>query len=162
MRRAVTRAVVSATAILTIAAGSLLGSGAGAGFAAAQPATAEAPTASSGGGASVLLSENFGLTIPEGMSVQCFVRDRGFNPGAIDGVLGANSWRAWQGYLNRRGYNAGAVDGIPGPNTVRALQRFLVHDYHLDTGGIDGIAGTRTRAAWKTFARLPYNDHTWC
>ncbi|WP_405608211.1 peptidoglycan-binding protein [Streptomyces sp. NBC_01508] len=46
----------------------------------------------------------------------------------------------------------------PGPNTIRALQRFLV-DWGYSTGGIDGIAGDRTKAAWKAFSR---RGGGWC
>ncbi|MFD9822898.1 peptidoglycan-binding domain-containing protein [Streptomyces violascens] len=107
---------------------------------------------------------NLGLSISEGKSVQCYVRDAAplgrYNPGTIDGQLGPNSWRAWQLFLNDRGFNAGTVDGQVGPNTIRGLQRFLVA-IGYDTGGIDGIAGPKTRAAWKAFSHLG-NGGTWC
>jgi hypothetical protein len=150
---------VSATAIVSIAAGSLVG--ANVGFAAPQPTAIGTLTA---GDVSVLAVNNLGLTTSEAKSVQCYVRDaapRGkFNPGAIDGQLGTTSWKAWQLFLNDRGYQAGTVDGDVGPNTIRALQRFLVA-IGYDTGGIDGVAGTKTRAAWKSFSRLP-GDGSWC
>lgn len=101
---------------------------------------------------------NLGLTTTEAKSVQCYVRDAGFSPGAIDGQLGSNSWKAWQRFLNDRGFNAGTVDGSVGPNTIRGLQRFLTY-IGYDTGGIDGIAGTKTRAAWKAFSHL---GGGWC
>ncbi|MFF3109006.1 peptidoglycan-binding protein [Kitasatospora sp. NPDC057904] len=101
---------------------------------------------------------NLGLSTSEAQSVQCYVRDAGFDPGAIDGQLGGGSWRAWQSLLNARGYNAGAVDGQVGPNTISGLQRFLVA-LSYDTGGIDGDAGPKTRAAWKAFAN---RWGTWC
>ncbi|MER6363229.1 peptidoglycan-binding domain-containing protein [Kitasatospora sp. NPDC001527] len=106
--------------------------------------------------AGVRAVNNLGLNTAEGKSVQCFVRDSGYDPGTIDGQLGANSWRAWQSYLNDQGYDAGTVDGAVGPNTIRALQRFLT-ELGYDTGGIDGIAGSKTKAAWKAFAQLG-----WC
>ncbi|WP_043262914.1 hypothetical protein [Streptomyces sp. CT34] len=102
---------------------------------------------------------NLGLTTDEAKSVQCYVRDAGFNPGAVDGQLGSNSWKAWQGFLNNRGFHAGTADGIVGPNTIRGLQSFLVY-LGYDTGGVDGIAGTRTRAAWQAFSHL--NGGSWC
>jgi peptidoglycan hydrolase-like protein with peptidoglycan-binding domain len=105
---------------------------------------------------------NLGLNTTEAKSVQCYVRDAvpvgKYNPGAIDGQLGTNSWKAWQRFLNDRGYNAGTVDGDVGPNTIRGLQRFLVA-IGYDTGGIDGVAGTKTRAAWKAFSNL---GGGWC
>jgi peptidoglycan hydrolase-like protein with peptidoglycan-binding domain len=160
MRRAVTRTAVSAAAIISIAAGSL--AGASTGFAASQPAAVKISATT--GNVSILAVNNLGLSISEGKSVQCYVRDaspRGrYNPGTIDGQLGTNSWKAWQLFLNDRGYNAGTVDGAVGPNTIRALQKFLV-DIGYDTGGIDGVAGTKTRAAWKAFSHLP-SDGSWC
>ncbi|MGI5144353.1 peptidoglycan-binding domain-containing protein [Streptomyces sp. CA-106110] len=33
------------------------------------------------------------------------------------------------------------------------MQRFLI-DIGYDTGGVDGVAGTKTRAAWKAFSHL--------
>ncbi|UNO38670.1 peptidoglycan-binding domain-containing protein [Streptomyces sp. MST-110588] len=116
------------------------------------------------GSSTVQAVNNLGLSTSEGKSVQCYVRDaapRGrYNPGAIDGQLGTNSWKAWQLFLNDRGYNAGTVDGQVGPNTIRGLQRFLVY-IGYDTGGIDGVAGTKTRAAWKAFSHLG-DGGTWC
>ena len=112
--------------------------------------------------ATIQAVNNLGLNTAEAKSVQCYVRDAvpvgKYNPGAIDGQLGTNSWKAWQRFLNDRGYNAGTVDGDVGPNTIRGLQRFLV-DIGYDTGGIDGVAGTKTRAAWKAFANL---GGGWC
>ncbi|MCS0637979.1 peptidoglycan-binding protein [Streptomyces sp. LP05-1] len=102
---------------------------------------------------------NLGLSTSEAKSVQCYVRDAGFNPGAIDGQLGSGSWRAWQSFLNDRGFNAGTVDGQVGPNTIRGLQRFLVY-LGYDTGGIDGVAGAKTKAAWKAFSYL--EGGSWC
>ncbi|WHM40954.1 peptidoglycan-binding protein [Streptomyces sp. BPTC-684] len=132
-------------------------------LAGATAATA-APARQPSGTIAIQAVNNLGLSISEGKSVQCYVRDtspRGrYNPGAIDGQLGTNSWKAWQLFLNDRGYNAGTVDGQVGPNTIRGLQRFLV-DIGYDTGGIDGVAGPKTRAAWKAFSHLP-NDGSWC
>ncbi|MFJ9775769.1 peptidoglycan-binding protein [Kitasatospora sp. NPDC101157] len=108
--------------------------------------------------ANIQAVNNLGLSTSEGRSVQCYVRDSGYDPGTIDGQLGPNSWKAWQRFLNDSGYNAGSVDGQVGPHTIRALQSFLV-DWGYDTGGIDGDAGPKTRAAWKAFAD---NGGGWC
>ncbi|MER6379509.1 peptidoglycan-binding domain-containing protein [Streptomyces sp. NPDC001118] len=151
--RAVSRALVSATAVVGIAVGSL--AGAGAAFAAPQPAIGAAVSTRA---VSAQAVENLGLSTTEGKSVQCYVRDAGFSPGAIDGQLGSNSWKAWQSFLNDRGFNAGTVDGSVGPNTIRGLQRFLAA-LGYDTGGIDGVAGPKTRAAWKAFSHL---GGGWC
>jgi peptidoglycan hydrolase-like protein with peptidoglycan-binding domain len=102
--------------------------------------------------------QNFGLNTAEAKSVQCYVRDAGYNPGTIDGQLGTNSWKAWQGFLNALGYNAGTVDGDPGPNTIKALQRFLNY-VGYDTGGVDGDFGSKTTAAWIAFSNL---GGGWC
>ncbi|MCC2274374.1 peptidoglycan-binding protein [Streptomyces sp. ET3-23] len=101
---------------------------------------------------------NLGLNTSEAKSVQCYVRDSGYDPGTIDGQLGSNSWRAWQNLLNADGFNAGTADGIVGPNTISGLQRFLA-SFGLDTGGIDGVAGPKTRAAWASFANA---RGSWC
>ncbi|GHF32553.1 hypothetical protein GCM10010218_12000 [Streptomyces mashuensis] len=135
----------------------LTGALAGATAAAAAPAQ-QTPTRT----VTIQAVNNLGLSISEGKSVQCYVRDaapRGkYNPGAIDGQLGEKSWKAWQLFLNDRNYNAGTVDGDVGGNTIRALQRFLV-DLGYDTGGVDGQAGSKTRAAWKAFSHL---GGGWC
>ena len=150
---ALARTLVSAAAVVGLAAGGL--ATAGTSFAApAQPAAARTVT--------IQAVNNLGLNTAEGKSVQCYVRDATpagkFDPGTIDGQLGTKSWKAWQAFLNDRGFNAGTVDGDVGPNTIRGLQRFLVH-IGYDTGGIDGDAGPKTRAAWKAFANL---GGGWC
>ena len=84
----------------------------------------------------------------------------------VDGVLGRNTWKAWQEILKaKHGYrgiidgkpgkmtweavqrSCGAtVDGIPGPNTRKAVQRLLknIREYG---GSIDGIWGKGTISA---------------
>ncbi|MEU1784284.1 MULTISPECIES: peptidoglycan-binding domain-containing protein [Streptomyces] len=105
---------------------------------------------------------NLGLSTSEGKSVQCYVRDAGFDPGTIDGRLGTNSWIAWQNFLNDRGFPAGTADGIVGPKTISGLQSFLVK-LGYDTGGVDGVAGPKTRDAWKKFSHLGQGgDGSWC
>lgn len=42
-----------------------------------------------------------------------------------DGLMGYNTIKAMQTWLNKRGYNAGAVDGYMGKNTVSAWQKYL-------------------------------------
>ncbi len=144
---ALTRTVVSLTAVLGLAAGTV--AAAGTGFAASQPAAKPAVSAQD---VSVLAVNNLGLNTARAKNWQCWLRDRGYNPGTIDGQLGTNSWKAAQRLLNARGHNAGDVDGAVGPNTIRALQKYLntfgdIFGYHLD---VDGIAGPETRSAfWK-------------
>ncbi|MEU8579487.1 peptidoglycan-binding domain-containing protein [Streptomyces abikoensis] len=105
---------------------------------------------------------NLGLSTSEGKSVQCYVRDAGFDPKTIDGQLGSNSWIAWQNFLNSRGFPAGTADGIVGPKTISGLQSFLVK-LGYDTGGVDGVAGPKTREAWKQFSHLGQGgDGSWC
>ncbi|MFE6625475.1 peptidoglycan-binding protein [Streptomyces sp. NPDC008086] len=144
---ALTRTVVSLTAVLGLAAGTV--AAAGTGFAAAQPAAKPAVSAQD---VSVLAVNNLGLNTARAKNWQCWLRDRGYNPGTIDGQLGSNSWKAAQRFLNARGHDAGTVDGVVGPDTIRALQRYLnlfgdIFGYHLD---VDGVAGPETRSAfWK-------------
>lgn len=144
MRPAASRMLVSATAIVGIAVGSL--AGATAGFAAAQPtATPVASTQK----VSVLAVNNLGLNTARAKNWQCWLRDEGYNPGSIDGQLGPNSWKAAQRMFNDLGLGAGTVDGDVGPNTTRALQRYLnLFGYNL---GVDGQAGPKTRAAFWDF-----------
>ncbi|KUN93675.1 peptidoglycan-binding domain-containing protein [Streptomyces caeruleatus] len=139
-----TRTLVSVSAVVGLAAGGL--ATAGTSFAAqdAKPAVKSEVT--------ILAVNNLGLNTERAKNWQCWLRDRGYSPGTIDGQLGTNSWKAAQRFLNARGHNAGTVDGIVGPDTIRALQRYLnlfgdIFDYHLD---VDGVAGPATRSAfWK-------------
>ncbi|MFE2296391.1 peptidoglycan-binding protein [Streptomyces sp. NPDC059452] len=133
------RTVVSGVAVAGIAVGTL----AGASAAAAAPVnTAPAVTAEIAPQA----VENLGLSVRQAKGLQHRLQVVGHNPGAIDGYLGTNSWKALQRSLRTHGYT-GAIDGIVGPNTIRALQRALKEDFGY-TGAIDGIAGSGTRAAF--------------
>lgn len=116
--------------------------GAGASFAASQPAaTSQTIT--------IKAVNNLGLNTERAKNWQCWLRDTGYSPGAIDGELGTNSWKAAQRGFNDLGLNAGTVDGDVGPNTTKALQRCLnIFGYGLD---VDGRAGPKTRAAFWAF-----------
>ncbi|GAA2277966.1 hypothetical protein GCM10010145_58760 [Streptomyces ruber] len=142
MRPAFTRTLVSATAVIGIAAGSL--AGASAGFAAPRPAAAPAVSSQD---PTVLAVNNLGLSVSQAKRWQCFLRSYDFNPGTIDGQLGTNSWKAAQRFFNYYDLyvnRALTVDGIVGPETIKALQNFL---------GVatDGIAGPDTRTAFADF-----------
>ncbi|MET9566262.1 MULTISPECIES: peptidoglycan-binding domain-containing protein [Streptomyces] len=145
--RALTKALVSATAAVGIAAGGL--ATAGTAMAAPAPAQQQAVTGEIG----TLAVNNLGLTTTQAKRWQCYLRDWNFNPGTIDGQLGTNSWKAAQRFFNYYGYNgdvALVVDGDVGPATIRALQRFLnARGYGLD---VDGIAGPKTKDAFADFA----------
>ncbi|MFF3752405.1 peptidoglycan-binding protein [Streptomyces sp. NPDC002018] len=144
MRSALTRTLVSVTAIVGITAGSL--AGASASFAAPQPAATSVVSTQD---VSVLAVNNLGLNTARAKNWQCWLRDTGYNPGTIDGELGTNSWKAAQRKFNDLGLNAGTVDGEVGPNTIRALQRYLnIFDYGLE---VDGDAGSLTRDAFWDF-----------
>jgi lysozyme family protein len=141
---AVTRTVVSLTAVVWIAAGTL----AGAGAATAEPVSKPAVSSQD---VSVLAVNNLGLTTAEAKKVQNWLKQYWGYTGAIDGQLGTNSWKAFQRCLKQYwGYND-AIDGIVGPNTIKALQRLLKDSWGY-TGAIDGIAGAGTKAAFKRFA----------
>ncbi|MEV8315030.1 peptidoglycan-binding domain-containing protein [Streptomyces sp. NPDC059900] len=142
MRSALMRTLVSATAVIGIATGSL--AGAGASLAAPQPG---ARTAAATQEVSVLAVNNLGLSTWQAQQWQCFLDDQGFDPGTIDGKLGTSSWRAAQKAFNAWQLEAGRVDGIVGPDTIKALQRFLGVP-------VDGIAGPQTKKAFKDFANL--------
>eukprot|EP01032_Pedospumella_encystans_P025916 gene25916-29276_t len=67
--------------------------------------------------------------------------------GAINGILGPNSWAGTQRGLRDYGYN-GADNGIPGVNTYMAMQR-LAAKYGY-TGAVNGILGPNS---YKGLAR---------
>jgi peptidoglycan hydrolase-like protein with peptidoglycan-binding domain len=140
--RALTRTLVGVTAAVGIASGVLAGTG----TAFADSAPAQRQTVSSE--AATLAVNNLGLNTARAKNWQCFLRNTGYNPGAIDGQLGTNSWKAAQRKFNDLGLNAGPVDGVVGTNTIKALQRYLnIFGYNL---AVDGVAGPATRAAfWK-------------
>jgi peptidoglycan hydrolase-like protein with peptidoglycan-binding domain len=143
--RTVARTLVSVTAAIGIGAGGL--AGASASIASPQPAATAAVNAEV---VSTLAVNNLGLSAGQAKNWQCYLKSRKFNPGAIDGQLGTNSWTAAQKMFNSMGFNAGPEDGIVGPQTIRALQGFLnTYGHGLD---IDGIAGAETRAAFAHFA----------
>ncbi|MEU9856297.1 peptidoglycan-binding domain-containing protein [Streptomyces sp. NPDC047974] len=141
----VTRALVSATAIAGLAAGTL--ATAGTSFAAPQQAPRQAASTGSFG---VLATNNLGLTSEQAKGIQRWVRGWGYE-GAIDGLLGTNSWKAIQNYLAKDWDYNDPIDGIVGPDTIKALQRFLA-EHSGYKGPIDGIAGPGTRAAWANWA----------
>ncbi|MEU6545978.1 peptidoglycan-binding domain-containing protein [Streptomyces sp. NPDC046859] len=137
-----TRTLVSVTAVVGLAAGSL----ATAGTSFAAPDTQPAVSADAG----VLAVNNLGLSTAEAKKVQGWLKEYWGYTGAIDGELGTNSWKAFQRCLKEYWGYTGAIDGIVGSGTIKALQRLLQHWGY--TGAIDGIAGSGTRAAFKTFA----------
>ena len=44
---------------------------------------------------------------------------------SVDGLMGPQTVRCLQAWLNDRGYLCGEVDGVLGPNTAKAVQRSL-------------------------------------
>ncbi|MFE5894028.1 peptidoglycan-binding protein [Streptomyces sp. NPDC002285] len=137
-----TRTLVSVSAVIGLAAGSL----ATAGTSFAAPDTQPAVSSE----VSVLAVNNLGLTAAEAKKVQGWLKQYWGYTGAIDGQLGTNSWKAFQRCLKEYWGYTGAIDGIVGSGTIKALQRLLQHYGY--TGAIDGIAGSGTRAAFKNFA----------
>lgn len=53
-----------------------------------------------------------------GKSIQILLRDAGFNPGKVDGILGGNTKKAVKAFQQANGLSA---DGIAGPNTIAKL-----------------------------------------
>lgn len=138
---------MSVTAVVGITAGGL--ATASASVAASQPASKPAVSAQT---ASILATQNFGLSSQQAKNVQCFMRDAPASyTGAIDGLLGTNSWKAMQRHLKAYWNYTDSIDGDPGPNTIKALQRMLAFGWGY-TSGIDGVAGSGTRAAFARFA----------
>ncbi|MER5227898.1 peptidoglycan-binding domain-containing protein [Streptomyces flaveus] len=155
--RALTKALVSVTAAVGIAAGGL----ATAATATAAPAPAQQQTVT--GDVGTLAVVNLGLSTTRAKHWQCYLRNVGaaYNPGTIDGQLGTNSWKAAQRLFRDLGYYNDSIDGIVGPNTIKGLQRFLnwIGDY---TGGnynlaVDGVAGPATKDAF-----WDYNGPNFC
>jgi hypothetical protein len=149
--RALTKALVSVTAAVGIAAGGL----ATAGTAMAAPASAQQQAVSAE--VAPLAVVNLGLNTTRAKHWQCYLRnvDTKYNPGTIDGQLGTNSWKAAQRLFKDLGYYDDSIDGIVGPNTIKGLQRFL-NWIGQHTGGnynlaVDGVAGPATKAAFWHF-----------
>ncbi|MFF1507933.1 peptidoglycan-binding protein [Streptomyces sp. NPDC058326] len=140
-----TRSIVSATAVVGLAIGTL--AGAGTSFAASEPA---AQPAVSAGAFGTLATNNLGLDSARAKQLQRWLDLHYDYKGNIDGLLGTESWKAMQRHLEAAWDYNDAIDGIAGPNTIKALQRSL-RGYGYD-GPIDGIAGPGTRAAFATFA----------
>ena len=55
--------------------------------------------------------------------LQIYLKNKGYNPGDIDGLCGKQTVIALQKFL--ASYGAGTADGIMGPNTAKAFQKFL-------------------------------------
>ncbi|MFJ8634749.1 peptidoglycan-binding protein [Streptomyces sp. NPDC093568] len=145
--RALTKTLVSLTAAVGIAAGSL--AGAGAAFADSAQGTKPSVSAEA---AVPLAVNNLGLSSQQAKNTQCFLRTAPASyTGAIDGLLGTNSWKAMQRWLREYWDYNDSIDGIVGPNTIKALQRMLKHAWGY-TGAIDGIAGSGTKGAFQRFA----------
>lgn len=142
--RALTKTLVSVTAAVGIAAGSLVG----AGTAFADSAQAQQQVVSSE--VAPLAVNNLGLNTARAKNWQNCLNAWGFNAGTEDGQLGTNSWKAAQRMLNAWGYNAGTEDGIVGTKTITALQKFL-NAVGENAGTPDGIAGPQTRAAFWNY-----------
>ncbi|MCX4882708.1 peptidoglycan-binding domain-containing protein [Streptomyces sp. NBC_00847] len=140
---ALARTLVSAAAVIGLAAGGLATTGTS--FAASAPGAGARS-------ASILATQNFGLSSQQAKNMQCFLRTAPASyTGAIDGQLGTNSWKAFQRWLREYWDYNDSIDGDPGPNTIRALQRELAFGWGY-TGAIDGIAGSGTKAAFKRLA----------
>ncbi|MFD3487830.1 peptidoglycan-binding protein [Streptomyces sp. NPDC058665] len=145
--RALTKALVGATAAVGIAVGGLATTG----TAMAAPAPAQRQAVSTQ--AAPLAVVNLGLSTAQATDWQCQLRVLGYTPGTIDGRLGSDSWKAAQRFFNDLGLKAGKPDGIVGANTVMALQRFLNMNLKENLK-VDGVAGAKTKAAFAEYANL--------
>ncbi|MBK3577378.1 peptidoglycan-binding protein [Streptomyces sp. MBT65] len=137
------RTLVGVTAVVALSVGSL--ATAGTSFAASQPAARSAVSAQTAG----ILSNNLGLSTERAKNWQCRLRDNGYDPGPINGILGTESWRAAQTMFNDLGLRTGPADGDPTTNTIAPLQRYLnLFGYGLV---VDGNAGPLTKVAFSDF-----------
>lgn len=118
-------------------------------FAASEPAS---QSAASSEAVVPLAVVNLGLSTTQAKYVQCWLKANWGYTGAIDGLLGTNSWKAFQRNLKAHWGYTGPIDGIVGSGTVSALQRLLKYGGWGYTGPIDGIAGPGTQEAFKRFA----------
>ncbi|WP_217168661.1 peptidoglycan-binding domain-containing protein [Streptomyces sp. AC512_CC834] len=157
--RALTKSLVGLTAAAGIAVGGLATAGrATAGTATSGTAAASAPESAQQravGAEAVapLAVVNLGLNTARAKSWQCWLRNTGYDPGAIDGQLGTQSWKAAQRKFEGYGFYDDSIDGIVGPNTIIGLQHYLnVHVSGLNLAA-DGIAGPATKKAFWDFAR---------
>ncbi len=143
--RTLTKALVSVTTAVGIAAGGLATAGTAL---AAPPAVQQQAVA---GEVGALAVNNLGLSLAQAKNVQRFLALHWDYNDEIDGYLGENSWKAFQRLLAEHWGYTDKIDGIVGPNTIKALQRLLRAngDY---SGAIDGIAGDGTRAGFKLWA----------
>ncbi|ALM39405.1 MULTISPECIES: peptidoglycan-binding domain-containing protein [Streptomyces] len=142
--RALTRTLVSVTTAVGIAAGTLGVAGTAAAAPAEQPAVSAAAVAPRA-------VNNLGLSSAQAKKVQRDIKANWGYKGAIDGLLGTESWKGIQRPLKKYNGYKGKIDGIVGKETVKALQRLLKARYGY-TGAIDGIAGSGTKAAFKRLA----------
>ncbi|WP_019061325.1 hypothetical protein [Streptomyces prunicolor] len=137
------RTLVGVTAVVGLSVGSL--ATAGTSFAASPPAAKPAVNAPTIG--IPIPPNNFGLSTERAKDWQCRLRDNGYDPGPINGILGSESWRAAQTMFNDLGLRAGPVYGDPATNTLVPLQRYLnLFGYGLT---VDGDAGLRFQAAFS-------------
>ncbi|MFE1199556.1 peptidoglycan-binding protein [Streptomyces olivaceoviridis] len=98
-----------------------------------------------------LVAMNLGLDTYEAGNVQQWLMRYWRYAGPLNGVLGPDSWMAFQGCLKARWSYTGAINGEVRSDTVSALQRMLAARRGY-TGPIDGVPGTATQAAFKRFA----------
>lgn len=74
--------------------------------------------------------------------------------GAVDGVMGTNSWKGLQSMLKRHWGYTGPVDGVPGANTYKAMQRWAAtYGY---AGPIDGVMGANSWSYFNRAVRVSY------
>lgn len=122
--------------------------GASPSFAAQEPAAAPAVRSTA---LPATVGTNLGLGTAEAGNVQQWLSRYWRYSGPVDGVLGTDSWMAFQRCLKSGWDYTGAIDGAVRSDTVASLQRMLKARRGY-TGPIDGVAGSQTQAAFKRFA----------
>lgn len=143
--RTLTKTLVGVTTAVGIAVGGL----ATAGTATAAPAPAQQRAVSAE--VAPLAVVNLGLTRAQARNVQGWLAKHWEYDDAIDGYLGANSWKAFQRCMAENWKYEDKIDGIVGPNTIKALQRLLRANGYYE-GKIDGVAGSGTKAAFELWS----------
>ncbi|CCK24771.1 hypothetical protein BN159_0392 [Streptomyces davaonensis JCM 4913] len=116
--RLVTKTLVSVTAVIGIAAGTL----ATAGTSVAAPETGTSSIAAAEP-VTTLAVVNLGLSTREAECEQKWLKQYWGYTGEIDGALGTNSWKAEQRFLRANWDYNGEIDGIAGAGTQAAFER---------------------------------------
>ena len=86
---------------------------------------------------------------------RCCLPLHGNGPLGIDGIIGPNTIKALQLWLNAHHYNPGDIDGLLGPITISALQRFLSNELHIKKSGHTQV---QLMVNWTSYRFSPFSN----